>query len=828
IGTMVDMGIVLTENVVQHLDAATADADRAAIVKGAAAEVAPAVLTSVATTVVSFLPVFGLTAAESRLFTPLAYTKTFAMGGALLLALFVLPAFAHLVLRRRPGIEGSAGPMSAARVARSVLRVEHLRDWALLVGGAVLVTWSPWAGAFIALLGVTRLARPLLSPEVARWIARGEIVLAVVGVTLALASDWLPLGPARGLLLNALFVGAVVALVLGTFRLFAALYPLLLAWCLRHKLLFLTLPTAIVLFGVTAWLGAGDVLGWLPEGVRTSAPMRKLETALPGFGREYMPPFDEGAYLYMPTTMPHASVGEVRAMIAQMDAAIAEVPEVDRVVGKWGRADSALDPAPVSMIETIITYVPEYRTEPDGTRVRQWRDHIHTPRDIWDEIVRVAQRPGVTSAPVLMPIAARIVMLQSGMRAPMGIKVQGPDLETIERFGLRLEALLREVPALRPETVFADRVVGKPYLEIDLDREAIARYGLTVHRVQNVLSIALGGMPLTRTVEGRERYPVRVRYMREERDSVEALRRVMVPTPAGETIPLEQLAALRYVRGPQVIKSEDTFLTSYVLFDRRPDVAEVDAVEAAQRFLEARIADGTLEVPAGVRYTFAGTYEAQVRSEARLRLLVPLALALVLLLLYLQFRRIGTTLIIGSGVAVAVSGGFLLLWLYGQPWFLDFSILGTSMRDLFQVGTVNLSMAVWVGVIALIGVATDDGVVIGTYLKQKFADGPAPDVATVRERVLEAGMRRVRPCLMTTATTILALVPVITSQGRGADVMVPMALPSVGGMTIELITLFVVPVLYAWVEEIRARREAPPSPAVPAVAVVPHRGEEEE
>ncbi len=313
---------------------------------------------------------------------------------------------------------------------------------------------------------------------------------------------------------------------------------------------------------------------------------------------------------------------------------------------------------------------------------------------------------------------------------------------------------------------------------------------------------------MTRTVEGRERYPVRVRYMREERDSVESLRRVLVHPMGGDPIPLEQVADIRYVRGPQMIKSEDTFLTSYVLFDRQAEVAEVDAVEAAQRYLDEKIAAGELEVPTGVRFAFAGSYESQLRSEAQMKVLIPIALALVFVLLYLQFRRIGTAIIIYSGVAVAVSGGFILLWLYGQPWFLDFSILGTSMRDLFQVGTVNMSMAVWVGVIALIGVATDDGVVMSTYLKQKFAEGAAADVDAVRERVMEAGARRVRPCLMTTATTILALIPVITSQGRGSDVMVPMALPSVGGMAIELVTLFVVPVLYCWVEEVRTRRAA--------------------
>lgn len=805
IGTMVDMGIVFTENIVQHLAEAPPDADRGTVVKRAAAEVAPAVLTSVLTTVVSFLPIFGLTAAEARLFTPLAYTKTFAMAGSLLLAMIVLPALAHIVLR--PPTLKAEETKGWRGATRSMFRLEHMRDWLIFAGGSALIHWNVWGGLFVMALGVSRLVQPLVSENKQKWLKRSEIVLAICGVGLALAADWLPLGHGKGLLLNAILVGAIVGAVLGTFSLFAHVYPRLLMWCLRHKLVFLSLPAFIVLFGLSAWLGFDTLFGWLPQSVRMTSPFVSAAHALPGFGREYMPDFDEGAYLYMPTTMPHASVGEVREMISEMDAAIAQIPEVERAVGKWGRADSALDPAPVSMIESIITYLPEYRTEEDGTRVRQWRDHIRNPRDIWAEIVEVAQQPGLTSAPILMPIAARIVMLQSGMRAPMGIKVQGPDLETIEQFGLRLEEILQGVGELRPETIFADRVVGKPYLEVDIDREAISRYGLSIEAVQHVLQVALGGMTLTRTVEGRERYPVRVRYMREERDSVEAIRRVMVPTPSGETVPLEELAELRYVRGPQMIKSEDTLLTSYVLFDRQSEVAEVDAVEAAQAFIAEKIESGELVVPAGVRYAFAGSYESQVRSEARMKLLIPLALALVFMLLYLQFRRVGTSLIIYSGVAVAVSGGFILLWCYGQPWFLNFEVFGTSMRTLFQVGTINLSMAVWVGVIALIGVATDDGVVLSTYLKQKFAEGPAETVKDVRERVLEAGTRRVRPCLMTTATTILALIPVITSQGRGSDVMVPMALPSVGGMTIELITLFVVPVLYCWVEEMRTRRK---------------------
>jgi Cu(I)/Ag(I) efflux system membrane protein CusA/SilA len=752
IGTMVDVGIVFVENMTQHLDRAAPGTPRTHSVRAAAAEVAPAVFTSVLTTVVSFLPVLGLSSSELRLFAPLAITKSFAMTGALALGVLVLPSAGVLLLRRSP-----------------------------------------------------------LRPRRAASASGAGLVVGALGVTWLLARHWEPLGPGAGALLNLLFVAVVVGASLLAFRLFEVAYPALLSAFLRNKALFLAGPAVLTAFGVTAWLGFDAVLPFLPAPLRTWGPVARVAHALPGLGREYMPPFDEGAFLYMPTTMPHASIGEALAMLSEVDARISAIPEVDRVVGKLGRADSALDPAPLAMIEAVITYKPEYRTDPDGARVRQWRAHIRRPGDLWQEIVTAAKHPGLTSAPVLMPINARMVMLQSGMRAPMGIKVHGPSLEVIEQFGLALEPILASVPAVRAEAVFADRVVGKPYLELELDREALGRYGLSVAAVQEVLQVALGGATLTRTVEGRERYPVRVRYMREERDSLEALQRVLVPAPGGEQLPLAQLATLRYVRGPQVIKSEDTFLTSYVLFDKREGASEVETVLAAKAAIQARIDAGQLTVPAGVSFEFSGAYENQVRSERRLMALIPLALALVFILLYLQFHRVVLTAIIYSGVVVAASGGFLLLWLYGRPGFLDFTVLGTSMQDLFQVGTTNLSVAVWIGFIALVGVATDDGVVITTYLVQRFREAPPTTVAEVRARTLEAGVRRVRPCLMTTATTLLALLPVVTAQGRGADVMVPMALPSLGGMAVELMTLFVVPVLFAAVEERRVRRSAGPA-----------------
>lgn len=807
IGTMVDLGIVFIENMNQHLERASPEEPRANVVRRAAAEVAPAVTTSVLTTVVSFLPVFGLSATELRLFGPLAFTKTFAMVASLALALLLLPGAALVVLRRRP----AAVPNRVRwplRVRQSVFRTEHLRDWLLLVMGIALCAFNWIAGVLVAFLGLHRLARPLVKARARRSLARFENVLAIATVTVLLAANWQPLGPDKGWLWNLLFVATLIALVLGAFRAFETVYPRVLPAILRHKLLFCMLPALTVLFGLTAWLGFERLFVSLPQAVRTTPPVTALAHAFPGFGREYMPPFDEGSYLYMPTTMPHASMGEVLTMVSEMDAAIAQIPEVDRVVGKLGRVESPLDPAPISMIETLITYHSEYRVTDNGDRVRQWRPHIESPQDIWTEIVQAAQRPGVTSAPTLMPINARIVMLQSGMRAPMGIKVHGPTLEAIEAFGLELEAILQTVPSVRSDTVFADRVVGKPYLEVELDREAIGRYGLSIVDVQDVLQVALGGMTLTRTVEGRERYPVRVRYMREERDSLEALERIVVSTPGGQQVPLVELSTMRYVRGPQMIRSEDTFLTSYVLFDRQPSVAEVEVVEHAQAVIASRIESGALVVPAGVSFEFSGTYESQLRSEQRLKLLIPLALVLVFILLYLQFHRVITSVIIYSGVAVSVAGGFLLLWLYAQPWFLDFSLFGTSMRSLFQVGTVNVSVAVWIGFIALVGIATDDGVIMATYLKQRFELAPPTSLQDVRERTLDAGTRRVRPCLMTTATTILALLPVVTSQGRGADMMVPMALPAVGGMLIELMTLFIVPVLYCAVEERKFRARA--------------------
>ncbi len=820
IGTIVDMGVVLIENILKHLDDAPPDESRLEVVYRACAEVGSAVVTAVLTTVISFLPVFTMEAAEGKLFRPLAYTKTFALIGSIVVALTVIPPLAHWFIAGRHkstwskyGLWGGIGVIGLL--------------------GSLLFSWFPWwLGVLMLATAAFHLAGTQIPEKVRRGILFAFNFIVAVLVALWLAADWKPLGPEQHIH-NIFFVLIVVGGLLGFFMVFIRFYARMLAFLLRIKTVFIALSCFIILFGFTVWLGWGKAFGWLPEPIRQSGPYVAMAHAIPGLGKEFMPALDEGSYLLMPTTMPHASIGEVMDVLSKQDMAINAIPEVESAVGKLGRVESPLDPAPISMIETIISYKSEYITDdngriltfaydsktdeykrndagklipdPDGRPFRQWRDEIKSPDDIWDEIVKAATIPGTTSAPKLQPIAARIVMLQSGMRAPMGLKVYGPDLQTLEKVALEIEGFLKQVPSIKSEAVLADRIVGKPYLEIDINREAIARYGIKIQNVQDVIEVAIGGKPITQTVEGRERYPVRVRYMRELRDSIEAIEGILVAAPDGTQIPLRELATIDYVRGPQVIKSEDTFLVGYVIFDKRDGYAEVEVVEQAQKFLQDKIDSNELEIPAGVSYRFTGSYENQVRAEKKLRIVLPIALFAIWLILYFQFKRIATTLLVFSGILFAWSGGFILIWLYGQPWFLDFSLFGHNLRELFQMGTINLSVAVWVGFLALFGIATDNGVIVCTYLQQIFREKNPQTLEQIRAATVEAGDRRVRPAMMTSATTILALLPVLTSVGRGSDIMVPMAIPSFGGMLLAILTIFVVPVLYCGLAELTHR-----------------------
>ncbi|MBL4698465.1 MAG: efflux RND transporter permease subunit [Phycisphaerales bacterium] len=817
IGTIVDMGIVLSENILRGLDEADPEESRLEVVHRAASEVGGAVLTAVATTVVGFMPVFTMQAAEGKLFKPLAYTKTFALIASIIIALTILPAAAQVLM-------GFRIPIKSVRTVASAI---------LTVFGVCIAIWvQPLGGVLIAAFGAFYLIEPALPKIVARgllWAAN----LVVVGVVLVvLAGSWEPLGPGPGILGNAMFIASIIGGLLLVFWIIRILFPHVLGWALKHKVIALSPALFIVFFGSTVWMGFDQVWGWLPDSIRHNERVVKVAHALPGLGSEFMPSLDEGSFLYMPTAMPHASIGEATDILKELDLRIISVPEVEMSVGKIGRVDSPLDPAPISMIETIIEYSDEYisdedghrvlfevdsqgeyvRTEtgdlvedPDGKPYRQWRDEIQSPQDIWDEIVIAAQIPGITSAPKLQPIETRIVMLQSGFRAPMGIKVYGPTLESIESFGLDLERLLKEVPSVQPAAVFADRVVGKPYLEIEIDREKIARYGIQIADVQEVIEVAIGGKPLTMTVEGRERYPVRVRYQRELRDQPETLMDILVPAPDGTQVPLAELADLSYRRGPQMIKSEDTFLVAYVLFDKQPGIAEVTVVEDAKAYIQSKIDEGELVVPAGVSYDFAGSYKNQIRAAKRMSIVLPLSLVAIFLLLYFQFKKVSITMMVFSGVFVAWGGGFMMLWLYAQPWFMNIDLFGTNLRELFRIRQYNLSVAVWVGFLALFGIATDDGVIMAVRIEQSMREEKPDTIEKIRYSVVRGGRMRVRAAVMTSATTILALLPVLTSTGRGSDIMIPMAIPTFGGMAVASLTWFVVPILYSWLQEWKLR-----------------------
>ncbi|MCX6270020.1 MAG: efflux RND transporter permease subunit, partial [Bacteroidetes bacterium] len=342
-----------------------------------------------------------------------------------------------------------------------------------------------------------------------------------------------------------------------------------------------------------------------------------------------------------------------------------------------------------------------------------------------------------------------------------------------------------------------DRAVGAPYLEIKLNREAMARYGMTVSDVQEVLQVAVGGMSLSTSVEGRERFPLRVRYARELRDNPEDLKRILIPAINGVQIPLSEIADIDYARGAQMIRSENTFLVGYVIFDKMEGKAEVDVINEADKTMKQKLGSGSINLVPGVTYKFAGNYEQQLRATKRLAIVIPISLILILLLLFFQFRTVTASFIHFSGVFVAFAGGFIMLWLYSQDWFMNFSVSGINMRDLFQMHTINLSVAVWVGFIALFGIATNDGVIMGTYIHQVFEEKHPVTVHEVHEAVVTAGLKRVRPAMMTTAVAVIALLPVLSSTGKGSDIMVPMAIPAFGGMVIQVMTVFVVPLLQA-------------------------------
>ncbi|HSG82795.1 MAG TPA: CusA/CzcA family heavy metal efflux RND transporter [Gemmatimonadota bacterium] len=626
IGAMVDAAIVMIENMHKHLERDDGSRSRWDIVYESAAQVGPPLFFSLLIITFSFLPVFALEAQEGRLFKPLAYTKTFAMAGAALLSITLVPVLMGYLIRGKIKSE-SQNPLNRALmwIYRPVIDFVVRRPWAVIFGAA--------------------------------------IVLAV-----------------------------------------------------------------------------------------TVAPWRQL-------GSEFMPPLQEGSILFMPTTVPGVSIAQAREVMTHQDSVLAAFPEVETVLGKVGRAETATDPAPLDMWETTITLRPK----------DQWRPGMTYERLV-AEMDRAVRMPGVTNA-WTMPIKGRIDMLATGIRTPVGIKIFGPDLDTLQMLGERVERIIQSVPGTR--SAFAERGVSGYYVDIDIDRAEAARYGLNTGDVHDAILATVGGMTAAVTVEGRERYAVNVRYPRELRDDVQKLREVLVPAMGDLQIPLGQLASVEMRQGAMAVKTENAFPVTIVFIDiESEDVGGY--VRDAQRAVNAQ-----LSLPTGYTLIWSGQYEFMQRVLQKLKLVVPVTLGIIFLLLYFSFGKVEESLIVMLALPFALVGGVWFLWL------LDY----------------NTSVAVWVGFIALAGVAAETGVVMLIYLDEAYdlrlREGRMLEASDVAAAVREGALERLRPKMMTVTAIIAGLAPILWSRGTGADVMKRIAAPMVGGMvSATILTLVVIPAIY--------------------------------
>jgi Cu(I)/Ag(I) efflux system membrane protein CusA/SilA len=648
IGAMVDGPIVLTENAHKHLARARdrvarelTGGERWAAIREAAYEVGPALFFSLLVIVVSYFAVFTLEAQEGRLFKPLAFTSSYSMAAAAILAITVAPLLTGLLIRGRIMPE-KKNPVNRA------LHAMH----------------SPALGGVL------------------RWPK-------------------------------------------------------------------ITLVTVAILLGAT----------WYP--------VSKL-------GSEFMPPLDEGDILYMPTTFPGLSITKAKELLQQTDKILRTFPEVESVFGKAGRAETATDPAPLSMIETVVRLKPR----------DEWPDPDKTTQDLMQEMDAAIKFPGLTNA-WTMPIKTRIDMLSTGIKTPVGVKVGGPDLNVLQQISKDIEQAMKTMPETL--SAFGDRAVGGYFLDFEIRRREIARYGLTISDVEDVIMSAIGGMKVTETVEGLERYPVSLRYPRELRDDPERLGRVLIPTPSGAQIPLSQLADIHISRGAPSIKSENAKPNAWVYVDlKTSDVGGF--VEEARRVVADQVT-----IPPGYSITWSGQYEYMERAAARLRIVIPLTLFMIFMLLYLNFRNVLAPAVVMLSVPFGLVGGFWLVYWYG----------------------FNISVAVAVGFIALAGVAVETGVLVLTFIDQTISErrqqkmnAPGPDnpsgatltKAEIFAAVHDGTSQRVRPVAMTAASTIVGLLPIMLSSGTGSDVMQRIAAPMVGGMlTTTFLCLLVLPVIYGFV-----------------------------
>ncbi len=756
IGVMVDSSIIMVENAHKHLEReqqriaqGAAPTPRARLIAAAAGEVGPSLFFSLLIITVSFLPVFALGEQSGRLFKPLAYTKTFAMAAAAVLAVTVIPVLMVYFIGERV-------------LPRAWSRWRRWISYAAVIGvPAALLATLPLAG-----LGAWR-----------AWLVAGWILLSALVVLpqRLLPEDRNPIS-----------------------RVLERVYDPLFAFVMQFRWLVLTAAVAIV--ALTAW------------------PLSKL-------GSEFMPPLEEGDLLYMPTTDPGISVNKARELLQQTDALIARFPEVESVFGKIGRADTATDPAPPSMLETTITLQRDksrWRQKPVERFFSGWPDWLRNPlRELWPETVPITvqdlvygyewpdgthvpgmnealQIPGLTNA-WTMPIRTRIDMLSTGIRTPVGIKVMGPDLPTLAQLSEQIAQTVKTAPGTGAYTTsaFPEKSVGGSYLDVRVDRDEIARLGLLVADVQDVVMSALGGMNVSSTVEGLERYPINVRYPHELRDNLPALRQVLVATPSGAQVPLSQLAKFELHKGPPMVKSENARLTSWVYVD----IAGIDVgtyVENAQAAVAREV-----DLPPGYTVVWSGQFEYMEEANRRLSLVIPIAAVLIVLLLYMATHSWLRVCIVLLAVPFSLVGAIWLLW------FLDY----------------NLSLAVWVGVIALAGLDAETGLVMLLYLDNSFerfrAEGRMRNAHDLWFAIHDGAVKRIRPKTMTVMTTFIGLVPLLWASGAGADTMRRLAAPMVGGLASSFVMeLLIYPVIFFQAKRVAMAREWREAASV---AVVPAR-----
>lgn len=740
IGTMVDMGIIVLENIYGHLAEWEAsgrpggERKRLAVIRESASEVVPAVVTAVSTTIVSFLPVFFLTGRDHRLFAPLAWTKTFALAASLIVAVTIVPLLCRIFLsssrmKRAHGILAAAGFATLLASLTYFVWGDELER---------VTSYAPWATALVA--GVVGLL-------IGWWMTR-ETIQPLEANPVSRFVLWLYAGRLR--------------------------------LALRHKALMLSLPAMIFVLGLGAWIGLPTVLQpvesvfeMLGADLNQVPGYVDAKHTFTGLKSDDWIALDEGSWFYMPSLYPAASFSQSMEVLQAQDVLIKQIPEVADVLGKIGRVESALDPAPAAMVETYVMLKPR----------NEWREGV-TSRDIWDEINAVATLPGVTPASALQPIEGRVVMLQSGIKASMAVRIYGDSLEGLGKAATSVAEHLRGNHYVNAGTVNPDIVMGKPYYEFEVDREESARYGMTTMMVNQIVSAGLGGVDVTTTVEGRERYPIQVRYQRSVREQPDELGKVSVVTPMGDVVPLERLAGMRTTWGPGAINSEDARLVAHVSFSPSGAAGDIETVEAVMDSLRSARESGELQFPEGnFELQPVGSFQNQIEANQRLMWIVPTVVLINLLLHYLHFRNFPISLVVFSGIPVAAAGGMIAVAVMG----------------------VEMNTAMWVGFIALFGLAADDGIVMATYMRDTLKKRDIQCVDDVRAAIYDAGLKRIRPCMMTTITTIVALIPVLLSTGRGADVARAMALPIFGGMLIEPFTTFIVPTLYCAYVEFKMR-----------------------